>query len=55
MKHILKSMFLLGVLSVSVFAINSNQFINSIECNQTVDKEFFQICYDYDLKAATKQ
>jgi len=52
MKLTLKSMLLLGVLSISVFAINSNQFINSIECNQTIDKEFFQICYDYDLKAA---
>ena len=52
MNRILKSLLLLGAMSVSLFAINSNQFINNIECNQTVDKEFFQICYDYDLKAA---
>ncbi len=52
MKNILKTFLYILVLCNTLFAININQFINNIECNQTVDKEFFQICYDYNLKAA---
>ena len=47
--------FFIGIvvfLYTNLYAININQFINNRECNQTVDKEFFNICYDYDLKAA---
>jgi len=51
-KFIKKTFFFISLSTISLFAINVNQFINKIECNQTVDKEFFQICYDYDLKAA---
>jgi len=29
-----------------------DKFINKDKCNQIIDKEFFQICYDYSLKAA---
>jgi endonuclease G len=47
-KAILATLFALSTAS----AININQFINDNECNQTVDKEFFAICYDYDYKAA---
>jgi len=52
MKFGKKILMLLFFGTASLFAINTNQFINNIECNQTVNKEFFQICYDYDLKAA---
>jgi endonuclease G len=30
-----------------------NKFINSKKCNQIIDKEFFEICYNYSLKVAT--
>ena len=36
----------------SLFAISANQFVNDNDCNQTIDKEFLSICYDYNLKAA---
>ncbi len=36
----------------NLYAISINQFINNSECNQTVNKEFFKICYDYNYKAA---
>jgi len=36
----------------NLHAININQFINDSECNQTIDKEFYIICYDTNLKAA---
>ena len=39
-------------LYTNLYAININQFINNRECNQTVNKEFFKICYDYNYKAA---
>jgi len=29
-----------------------NQFINDANCDTIVDKEFFEICYSYDYKAA---
>ncbi len=29
-----------------------SKYINGKKCNQIVDKEFFEICYDYKLKAA---
>ena len=47
-----KILLLTSFCTMSLFAINTNQFINTVECDQTVDKVFFQICYDYDLKAA---
>ena len=52
MKTIIKALALTGLIIGSASAINIDQFINDIECNQTVDKEFFSICYSYDLKAA---
>jgi len=33
-------------------ALTFNKFINNSECNQIIDKEFYKICYDYNLKAA---
>jgi len=29
------------------------RYINKDKCNQIVDKEFFEVCYDYSLKVAT--
>ena len=29
-----------------------SQFINDVNCNQIIDKEFLTICYDYKLKGA---
>jgi len=51
MKNMVHSFLFLVLISGSIYAININQFINNIECNQTIDKEFFKICYDYDFKA----
>jgi len=44
---------ILSLLSVSsLFAITANQFVNDNDCNQTIDKQFLTICYDYNLKVA---
>jgi endonuclease G len=37
----------------SLFAISSNDFIKSNDCDQVIDKSFIKICYDYNLKAPT--
>jgi len=29
-----------------------SQFVNDIACDTIIDKEFFEVCYDYKLKAA---
>jgi len=51
--HFIKRILLLAsAATASLFAINTNQFINDIECDQIVDKAFFNICYNHDLKAA---
>ena len=51
MKLFYKYLAFFILLATNINAININQFINDLECNQTIDKEFFKICYDYDLKA----
>ena len=35
-----------------LLALDSSQFINEDNCNQILDKEFFQVCYDHNLKTA---
>ena len=52
MKYILKILLFSFLSMTSLFAITANQFVNDADCNQTIDKEFLTICYDYDLKAA---
>ena len=47
-----KVVLLLALLLEFVSALSISQFINDKECNQTVDKIFFKICYDYNLKTA---
>jgi len=50
--NFIKIIFLLSFIFELVSALSINDFINSKECNQTVDKIFFKICYDYNLKTA---
>lgn len=47
----IKIFILALLLTKSLLAISSQDFINSSDCNQIVDKTFITICYDYDLKA----
>lgn len=46
-----------GCGSESPYKDNNNtgfksQFVNDIACDTIIDKEFFEVCYDYKLKAA---
>jgi len=52
MNQFLKITLFIIVSTSSLFAITAKQFVNSADCTQTIDKEFLNICYDYDLKAA---
>ena len=49
----LKKLTLIATLTLTpLLALNSNQFINNTNCNQVLDKVFYQVCYDHNLKAA---
>ena len=52
MKNIFKILTFTLLSISSIFAITANQFVNDNDCNQTIDKQFLTICYDYNLKAA---
>ena len=47
-----KCTFIATLLISPLLALNSSQFINEDNCNQILDKEFFQVCYDHNLKTA---
>jgi endonuclease G len=50
---LLKKLTLIATLLLTpLLALNNNQFINSTNCNQVLDKTFFQVCYDHSLKVA---
>ena len=50
---LLKKYTLIATLLISpLLALDSSQFINEDNCNQILDKEFFQVCYDHNLKTA---
>jgi len=50
---LLKRYIIITTLLLShLLAFNSSQFINEDNCNQILDKEYFQVCYDYNLKTA---
>lgn len=50
---LLKKYTLIATLLLSpLLALDSSQFINEDNCNQILDKEFFQVCYDHNLKTA---
>lgn len=40
------------IISIQLFATSTNDFINISKCDQIIDKQVFQICYDYKLKGA---
>ncbi len=40
------------ILSTALFATNVTDYINKSNCGQIIDKQVFQICYDYNLKSA---
>jgi endonuclease G len=49
----LKKYTLIATLLLSpLLALDSSQFINEDNCNQILDKEYFQVCYDQNLKTA---
>ena len=52
MNKLFKAVILSLVSASSLFAITANEFVNDSNCNQTIDKQFLTICYDYKLKAA---
>ena len=50
---LLKKYTLIATLLISpLLALDSSQFINEDNCNQILDKEFYEICYDHNLKTA---
>ena len=51
MTFIVKTTLISVLMATSLYAITIEQFINQRECDQTIDKEFYTICYDYELKA----
>ena len=40
------------ILSINIYAIDLNNYINKKNCNQIIDKEIYKICYDYKMKGA---
>jgi len=51
--RLLQKYTLIATLLISpLLALDSSQYINEENCNQILDKEFFQICYDHNLKTA---
>jgi endonuclease G len=45
--------FLLFLLTSSIlFATEVTDFINKQNCNQIIDKQVYQVCYDYDYKGS---
>ena len=50
---LLKKYTLIATLLISpLLALDNSQFINEDNCDQIVDRTYFQICYDYNNKAA---
>ncbi len=39
-------------LTLTPYATDINNYINKNNCSQIIDKQFFTICYDYELKGA---
>ena len=52
MKLLKKTTLLLSLLIAPLLSVESNQFINENNCNQILDKTYFQVCYDNNLKVA---
>jgi len=48
---LLNTFIFILLLTKSLLAISSQDFINNSDCNQIIDKTFITICYDYNLKA----
>lgn len=42
--------FIFLFLAISLYATNINNYINKNNCDQIIDKQVFQICYDYKMK-----
>ena len=42
---------IVALLSTTLQAIETTDYLNEDNCDQILDKEFFQVCYDYNLKA----
>jgi len=49
MKKLLSS---LSLLSVSLFAFNSQAYMNESYCDQLISNSYFKVCYDYDAMGA---
>lgn len=51
MKPIKKQIIALLSTITVVYAITANDFINQNDCDQIIEKNYLNICYDYNLKA----
>jgi len=52
MINIKKYTIILSLLISPLLALDSSQFMNEDNCDQILDKEYFQVCYDHNLKTA---
>jgi len=43
---------ILVFLTINLYATNVSEYINKNNCDQIIDKQVFQICYDYNKKGA---
>jgi len=53
LKIISAIILVIGMLPLTASATEIRDFINNRNCDQVLDKKYYKICYDYQLKAAT--
>ena len=48
----IKKVLIISILAVASIATSINDFIDTKQCDQIVDKQVFKVCYDYKIKGA---
>ncbi|MDX1808954.1 MAG: DNA/RNA non-specific endonuclease [Sulfurospirillaceae bacterium] len=48
----MKKLLLLSILTLSLYATNLSDFVNTSKCDQIIDKQLYHICYSYKYKGA---
>jgi len=52
MYNLIRSFFIIALLSIVVYATDLSNYINKQNCDQIIDKQVYTICYDYKMKGA---
>jgi len=48
----LKTLLLIPILSSSIFAFNTTEYISNDHCDQLIINPYFKVCYDHGLMGA---